>query len=294
MLASPRMNRGLRPLVVGLLLFAVTAPLLFVGINPPSASASHGWQSHWASSSSVRRLDLGDCVAGHWDNYKATVATWWSTPTRLDATFQGCQVSGVEGNAYSANYGATGWDGYATVWWDGSRHTTSAKVQLNNYRYLNATTARAIFAHEVGHVAGLAHSSNTLMCSPLCGYLQPTQHDYDQLDATYGHADGYATLKAGPVASTTSPALTLSGSEGERHDHAQPKTSLPPGEVKRLDRGQYQVGLAEGAQASVFVDWASEEAARNAPDNRLPTGVEAMVPATDHPTQPKPTHKHPR
>lgn len=123
---------------------------------------------HWARTGPLAIM-LGDNVSASWDSYLANAAKIWSADQHIDfvqtaGMTSSSTCSPVYGTvqACSANYGATGWLGYATVWTSGS-YIIEATVKLNDYYFSQAKYNTAAFrtqvtCQEVGHTLGLAHA----------------------------------------------------------------------------------------------------------------------------------------
>ena len=108
-------------------------------------------------------------MSSAWDTYLRQSATLWSADKYIDfqvtsgmTTASTCSPVYGTVQACSANYGATGWLGYATVWTSGS-YIVQATVKLNDYYFskakYNTPAFRAqVACQEIGHTLGLAHA----------------------------------------------------------------------------------------------------------------------------------------
>jgi hypothetical protein len=112
---------------------------------------------------------IGDNVSASWDSYLANAAKMWSADKNIDFVPMAGMTSAAScGPVYgtvqacSANYGATGWLGFATVWTAGN-YIVQATVKLNDYyfsqpQYNTAAFRTQVTCQEVGHTLGLAHA----------------------------------------------------------------------------------------------------------------------------------------
>lgn len=180
---------------------------------------SHSWGNyHWARSSNPFTLDLGDNVTSSWDSYLATASTDWSKSTVLDtrvvagaASTKRCKPTAGRAEVCNASYGRNGWLGIAQIWASGD-HITQGVVKMNDSYFNSApynTTAwkNLVMCQEVGHIFGLDHQDENFNNQPLGTCMDysndpnpnqhPDQHDYEQLQAIYGHSDGNAAQGGG-------------------------------------------------------------------------------------------------
>lgn len=141
--------------------------------TPAAAYLPQSWHGyHWARTGPLQ-LALGDNVSAIWKPYFTAAATQWSAgnsnlsfaPTLGSASASTCTPVFGTVQACSANYGATGWLGYATVWIGGG-FIVEATVKLNDYYFsqahYNTDAWRSMTAcQEIGHTFGLAHADVT-------------------------------------------------------------------------------------------------------------------------------------
>jgi hypothetical protein len=138
---------------------------------PAAATAlpAGSWNGyHWARTGPLAIM-IGDNVSASWDSYLGNAATMWSADKHIDfvqtagmTTASACSPVYGTVQACSANYGATGWLGYATVWTSGN-YIIEATVKLNDYYFSQAKYNTVAFrtqvaCQEVGHTLGLAHA----------------------------------------------------------------------------------------------------------------------------------------
>ena len=207
--------RALRACVIGL---AVTAGVSLA--VPAAAFAPQSWNGyHWARTGELS-LALGDNVGAAWKPFFTTAAAQWSAADNIDfATTLGTTTAATCAPVYgtvqacSANYGATGWLGYATVWTGGGGYIVEATVKLNDYYfaqpYYNTNAWRAMTAcQEIGHTLGLAHAdvnrsnvnlgtcmdysgdpTGTLGTNGTLSNLAPSATDFAALNGIYAKVD---------------------------------------------------------------------------------------------------------
>lgn len=171
----------------------------------------------------------------------------------------------------SNRYGFNGWLGAAQIWISGS-HITQGTVKVNDSYFNTATYNKAewrsmVMCQEIGHTFGLDHQDETFD-SPNLGTcmdytnnpaggsgqlsnVKPNQHDYDQLEIIYSHADTTASVQS---ASRGSPSPT-----GE----ANRSTGIGTAEWGRLIRStnggrteRFELDLGGGHKVVTFVIWA--------------------------------------
>jgi hypothetical protein len=137
--------------------------------NSPAAALTQSWNGyHWARTGPLV-IGIGDNVGSAWDTYFRSAATQWTaanniafvvnagktTATACNAVYGGVQVC-------NANYGSTGWLGYATVW-TSAGFIVQATVKMNEYyfsqaKYNTSAWRSMTMCQEMGHTLGLAHT----------------------------------------------------------------------------------------------------------------------------------------
>ena len=179
---------------------------------PGTADASHSWANyHWERSANPVELSIGDNVSTAWDQSLAIAVADWDQSTVLDLSVvsgsarRGCRAQSGRIEVCNDFYGNNGWLGLATISVSGD-HITSGSALMNDTYFsvppFNTDAWRQlVMCQEIGHVFGLAHqdedftnpSLGTCMdytSDPLSQADQhPNQHDYEQLEAIYGHLD---------------------------------------------------------------------------------------------------------
>ena len=183
-----------------------------------SPSANHAWGTyHWARTANPFTLDLGDNVTSVWDASLRTASADWSQSTVLNAVVdtgharsKQCRPQAGRVEVCNATYGNNGWLGIAQIWANGS-HITQGSVKMNdtyfNTAQYNTPAWRAlVVCQEVGHTFGLDHQDETFD-NPNLGTCMdytnnpgtnqhPNTHDYQELEAIYGHVDTTTTVGA--------------------------------------------------------------------------------------------------
>ena len=143
---------------------ALTAPITMAH----AAKLPQSWNNYkWARTADLT-IRVGDNVSAVWDPYLNSAISEWSSAASIDlvhagglTTAKACApvYGGVQ--ACNANYGATGWLGYATVWTAGG-FIVQATIKLNDYyfakaAYNNDAWRSMIICQEMGHILGLDH-----------------------------------------------------------------------------------------------------------------------------------------
>ena len=184
------------------------------------ALATHSWGSyHWARTSNPFTLKVVDGVSGQWDSYLNEAISDWSASSVLDLTKEpGAGVnakkcSAIAGKILACNaaYGQRGWLGIASIWANGS-HITQATTKLNDTYFASATYnkpewRRLVTCQEIAHDFGLDHQDENFSNANLGSCMDytnnplgppsnehPNKHDFDQLEAIYGHLDSSTTI----------------------------------------------------------------------------------------------------
>ena len=197
------------------------------------AAGDHSWNGyHWARQTNPATgtanpftLGLGDNVTSAWDGYLATTSSDWSDSTVLDTTVvagrtnsKSCRPTSGRVEVCNSTYGNTGWLGVAQIWASGS-HIAQGVVKVNDTyfntaRYNTPAWRSFVMCQEVGHTLGLDHQDENFDNPNLGSCMDytdnpstnqhPNQHDYDQLELIYRHADDTTTV--GSTTAARSPA----------------------------------------------------------------------------------------
>jgi len=207
--------------------FAIASVLLFGGLVTV-VDASHSWgKYHWDISteeSTASPLVLGNnLTTSLWGSSLSGASVDWNFSVLKNQVVVGsntaCDPVLGQVEVCNSEYGDNGWLGIAQVWAyrgkDG--HIAQALVKVNdtyfNTAYYNKSAWRnLVMCQEVGHTFGLGHQDedfnnvNLGTCmdytsdpdGTIFGQLDnqhPNQHDYDELEAKYGHLNGITEEK---------------------------------------------------------------------------------------------------
>ena len=236
--------------------------------------ADHSWLGyHWGRTANPFTLKVGDNVSAAWDSYLDEAISDWSGSTVLDLTKVAgktrpklCRATLGRIEAGSQRYGKTGWLGIAQIWISGL-HITKAITKVND-TYFNTSTyntpawRQLVMCQEIAHDFGLDHQDedftnpNLGSCMDYTsspeGNEHPDAHDFEQLEAIYGHLDATST-----VDSTTS---TMPPAMGQIDFDA-------PGQWGRLIRSSadkrvqvYELDFGRGNKVLTHVVWADPDA----------------------------------
>jgi len=214
------------------LALAVLAAAAPVAATLPTQS----WNGyHWAHTGNLAIM-VGNNTSAKWTPYLATAETVWSTDKYIDflptagmTSATGC--AGVYGTIQvcSANYGATGWSGWTTVYTSGTS-IYQATIKLNDYyfnqaRYNTAAYFQQVICQELGNSLGLQDSdhlfgnlntgscmdytndpSGTLGTNGTLANTAPSLSDVTNLDGIYGVLDKTQLVFTVPKTSTNAQA----------------------------------------------------------------------------------------
>lgn len=201
--------------------FLTVVVLLSAVAFATTAYAIHSWGSyHWARTANPFALKLGDNVSTVWDGHLAAASGDWSVSSVLDTVIvtgqsrKNCSPTKGRVEVCNKTYGSNGWLGLAQIWVSGS-HITQGVAKMNDTYfnvapYNTAAWRRFVMCQEVGHTFGLDHQDevfNNLNLGTCMDYTNdpggtlynqlsnehPNLHDYNQLDAIYGHLDALTT-----------------------------------------------------------------------------------------------------
>jgi hypothetical protein len=136
-----------------------------------SASANTQWWNgyYWARTG-LLTIGLGNNLSTTWQPFLRNVATQWSADPVIDLVVVAgktaplaCKPSYGGIQVCNANYGATGWLGYANVWANNGQ-ILQATVRLNEHyfgmaKYNTAAWRAKVICEEIGHTLGLDHTN---------------------------------------------------------------------------------------------------------------------------------------
>jgi len=180
-----------------------------------SVSANHSWGPyHWARTANPFTLTVINSTTDDWDAYVAAAVVDWSQSPVLDLREEigsteskarrHCQTTVGKLHICNLAYGYNGWLGIAGISIDAQGHIVTGYTKLNDSyfsldSYNNPQWKQSVTCQELGHNFGLDHQDEDFDSNDLNScmdyqdppYESPNQHDYDQLNTIYGHADSY-------------------------------------------------------------------------------------------------------
>ena len=128
------------------------------------------------------------------------VSSWRLCSDAPSVTIQSAPGGGSDIAISMQNYGATGWDGYSTTYYNtATKICSSSKIQINCYYYKSDADLndrifwKALSAHEMGHSLGLGHNTNYTVTSVMRPYTKDYYDRYSDWPriATAREADIY-------------------------------------------------------------------------------------------------------
>ena len=210
-------RRAAQTALVGLCVAAVGGVVL----------ADHSWGNyHWARTTSSFDLVVVNSTTPDWDPYVAVAVSDaavndWSDSGKLNMVqdLNGStsdrdrrQCRSPEGAVRICNqtYGFTGWLGVAGISVDANGHIVSGYTKLNDTYfsqspYNSPDWKQSVTCQELGHNVGLDHQDENFNNGSLFScmdyqnppYEYPNAHDYEELNAIYGHTDSYNSYAGG-------------------------------------------------------------------------------------------------
>ena len=266
-------------------LLAVVATALVFGST--GMQAHHSWgKYHWAKTTTVLALLVGDNVNSNWDTYLTEAISDWNVSGALDLqkTAGGTNPSScgpVAGRIEACNgaYGQNGWLGIAQIWITGRTHITQATTRLNDTYFAMSTYntpawRRLVTCQEIAHDFGLDHQderNNNTNLGSCMDYTNdpdggaggwspndpsnehPNAHDYEQLLTIYNHNDSFSTATPAGAAGLAAPSVRA------RH----PQAASEWGQLGRTSPGNrvqtYERDLGNGNKVVTHVFWADPD-----------------------------------
>ena len=242
-------------------------------------TAHHSWRKyHWATTTGIVSLKVGDNVDSKWDAYLTEAVGDWNGSVVLDlqkvtggTSPATCDPTAGRIETCNAAYGANRWLGIAQIWIQGPSHIYQATTRVND-TYFNTATyntpawRRLVMCQEVGHDFGLDHQderNNNANLGTCMDYTSdpdgagggsgsglsnehPNAHDFEQLISIYGHKD--STNTAG--ASTASRAAA----QPEAAEWGRLVRTSPDNRVQTYERE-----IGNGNRVVTHVFWADPE-----------------------------------
>ena len=264
---------------------AVAAAIIVLGTT--GMQAHHSWgKYHWARTTTVLALQVGDNVGSAWDAYLTEAIGDWNVSGVLDLvkTTGGtnpatCDPTPGRIEACNAAYGQNGWLGIAQIWITGRTHITQATTKLNDTYFAMSTYntpawRRLVTCQEIAHDFGLDHqderNNNTNLGSCMDytndpdggagGWVpndpsneHPNAHDYEQLQIIYGHTDSTSTASALGAAGAAAPSVRARRPEAA--EWGQLVRTSPDNRVQT-----YEKDLGNGNKVVTHVFWADPDA----------------------------------
>jgi hypothetical protein len=197
------------------------AVLIAAGL-PISASADHSWGDyHWARTSSSFDLTVINSTTSDWDSYVTQAVGDWSQSGKINMvedpngntssqTRRRCNAPDGQVLICNLDYGNNGWLGIAGISLDSQGHIIKGYTKLNDgyftqSYYNHDNWKQSVTCQELGHDIGLDHQDEDFDNQSLFSCMDyqdppfeyPNTHDYDQLNAIYGHLDSYDSYLGG-------------------------------------------------------------------------------------------------
>ena len=191
---------------------------------------------HWARKQPQFILQAGDNVDGVWDGMLQRAVSDWNKGDTVTFRIVGGgtgpqECRSVTGRVEVCNwpYGTQeGWLGLARLYFDDrGDHIEAVTVQMNdsffatNSQYNNDAARRHTMCHELGHAAGLDHTSSGSCLNDsqyaVFNQLVPTKKDFKQLERIYSHTDSTTTVAGKQKKSKKDEPKDKKGKGGKNH-----------------------------------------------------------------------------
>jgi hypothetical protein len=201
-----------------LALVAVLAVLAVGPVVTQTLASGEFNGAHWARTTNILKLDLGNELSGDWNKYLKRAANEWSESKVVDLDIVGspggCEMERGRVEVCNGSYRNENWLGL-TIADIRDRHIYRAAVLMNDYyfdqsRYDRTDAKRHTMCQEVGHSMGLDHrySKTCMNDREIFGraYDSPSNADYRELEQLYDHQDRDSTVDSAGAASTSAAA----------------------------------------------------------------------------------------
>lgn len=197
------------------ILIATIAIFSLFTVFTAEARANHSWGGyHWGRTENPFTLFAADNLSADWQPYLQTTLSDWSQSSVLDmesvsgSNRKNCKPTPGRDEVCNSKYGNNGWLGLAQIWISDG-HITAGVTKLNDTyfnrpQYNTAAWRNLVTCQEIGHTLGLDHQDedfdnvNLGTCmdytSDPTTNQQPNNHDYEELEAIYGHTDSINTV----------------------------------------------------------------------------------------------------
>jgi len=200
-----------------LLITAAASAVILTGMTAAPAQANHAWGSyHWSTTNGVVAKTIYSSLTSDWSGNLTTANNDWNVSTHLQNTVvagptdsvsrKKCTMVAGAIKVCNAAYGNNGWAGLASINISGS-HITQGTAKMNDTYEAGAPAAerQGVMCQEVGHDFGLGHQDENFTNANLGTCMdytndwstnqKPNQHDWDQLNTIYNHADSASPAK---------------------------------------------------------------------------------------------------
>lgn len=258
------------------LLFLLAAAAACSALTAAPAQGFHKWGDyHWARTTNPFTVKVGDNVTSDWDADLRTANGDWDASAVLNiATVAGtsnkrCAMKAGTVQVCNGKYGNNGWLGLATINLTSGSHITQGSAKMNDTyfataRFNNPNERLHVICQEIGHAFGLGHTSEDGSSQNTCmDYFSntgdnatstlsthPYAHDYEELEAIYGHLDSSTTLASAPASSPgmagRADAKPYRSERSDHGRHSELREHFADGTIRVTD-----VRWADGPQAVI-------------------------------------------
>ena len=235
-----------------------------------SAFAEHSWNNyHWARTTPSFQLQVVDSVTADWNQELRGTLTDWSGSGVIDLAITSsndsnrarkrCKTVDGQMRVCNAAYGFNGWLGLATIYIDGNAHIVKGTAKMNDSysSYWTAEEKNHVMCQEIGHVFGLAHTSEDGSSQKTCmDYSDdidsqwPNQHDYDQLFDQYSHFDSYDSFDSSGGGDDGGVCNAPAGKGCNKNNAAG---EIPPMGIKVHGGKRFEIRVAPGLDGGLWI-----------------------------------------